>query len=42
MAEGQTVDEILRLYFALDADDAREALLFAAEAVRERNVPLAD
>jgi uncharacterized protein (DUF433 family) len=29
------------LYPDLDADDVREALLFAAEAVRERVLPLA-
>jgi uncharacterized protein (DUF433 family) len=41
VAEGQTTDEILALYPDLDADDVREALLFAAEAVRERALPLA-
>ena len=41
IAEGQTTQEILVLYPDLDADDVREALLFAAEAVRERVLPLA-
>lgn len=41
VAEGQTVDEILGLYPDLEADDVREALLFAAEAVRERIPPMA-
>lgn len=41
VAEGQTVDEILKLYPDLEADDVREALRFAAEAVRERTLPLA-
>ena len=41
VAEGQTTEAILALYPDLDADDVREALLFAAEAVRERALPLA-
>ena len=41
VAEGQSTHEILALYPDLDADDIREALLFAAEAVRERVLPLA-
>jgi len=41
VAEGQSVPQILALYPDLDADDVREALLFAAEAVRERTLPLA-
>jgi uncharacterized protein (DUF433 family) len=41
IAEGQTTQDILVLYPDLDADDVREALLFAAEAVRERVLPLA-
>lgn len=41
VAEGQTTEEILALYPDLEADDIREALLFAAEAVRERALPLA-
>jgi uncharacterized protein (DUF433 family) len=41
VAEGETTDSILLLYPDLEADDVREALLFAAEAVRERSLPLA-
>jgi uncharacterized protein (DUF433 family) len=41
VAEGQTTEGILALYPDLEADDVREALLFAAEAVRERALPLA-
>ena len=41
VAEGQTTPEILALYPDLEAEDIREALLFAAEAVRERALPLA-
>ena len=39
VAEGQTTREILALYPDLEADDIREALLFAAEAVREQPAP---
>jgi hypothetical protein len=38
--EGETTDAILALYPDLEAEDVREALLFAAEAVRERTLPL--
>jgi uncharacterized protein (DUF433 family) len=41
IAEGQTTQDILVLYPDLDAEDVREALLFAADAVRERVLPLA-
>jgi uncharacterized protein (DUF433 family) len=41
IAEGKTTPDILALYPDLEADDVREALLFAAEAVRERALPLA-
>ena len=41
VAEGQTTPEILALYPDLETEDVREALLFAAEAVRERALPLA-
>lgn len=41
VAEGQTTEDILALYPDLEADDVREALLFAAEAVRERAFPIA-
>lgn len=40
VAEGMTHDEILAAYPDLEADDIREALAFAAEAVRERELPL--
>ena len=41
VAEGHTTEAILALYPDLEPDDVREALLFAAEAVRERALPLA-
>jgi uncharacterized protein (DUF433 family) len=41
VAESETTAGILTLYPDLESDDAREALLFAAEAVRERTLPLA-
>jgi uncharacterized protein (DUF433 family) len=41
VAEGQTTSDILALYPDLETDDIREALRFAAEAVRERALPLA-
>jgi uncharacterized protein (DUF433 family) len=41
VAEGQATKGILALYPDLEADDVREALLFGAEAVRERALPLA-
>jgi uncharacterized protein (DUF433 family) len=40
VAEGMTEGEILRAYPDLERDDIREALYFAAEAVRERTLPL--
>ena len=40
LAEGQTPQDVLALYPDLEAEDVREALLFAAEAVRERVLPL--
>jgi uncharacterized protein (DUF433 family) len=40
VAEGIEVLEILRDYPDLESDDIREALRFAAEAVREREIPL--
>ncbi len=39
VAEGMAVDEILRAYPDLEKDDVHEALRFAAEAVRERDLP---
>jgi uncharacterized protein (DUF433 family) len=41
VAEGQSPERILALYPDLEAEDIREALLYAAEAVRERALPLA-
>jgi uncharacterized protein (DUF433 family) len=41
VAEDQTPAEILALYPDLEMEDIREVLLFAAEAVRERTLPLA-
>jgi uncharacterized protein (DUF433 family) len=40
VAEGMSVDEILREHPTLEAEDIREALQYAAEAVRERMIPL--
>jgi len=40
IAEGATAAEILADYPDLDAEDVREALRFAAEAVSERQLPL--
>jgi len=40
VAEGMVTGEILRAYPDLDEADVREALRFAAEAVRERELPL--
>jgi len=40
MADGMTDDEILKAYPDLEREDIREALRFAAEAVRERELPL--
>lgn len=40
LAEGMTPDEILEAYPYLEADDVQEALEYAAEAVRERELPL--
>lgn len=42
IAEGMSKEEILGNYPDLEPDDIREALLFAAEAVRERELPLID
>jgi uncharacterized protein (DUF433 family) len=40
VADGMTEAEILRDYPDLEEADVRAALLFAAEAVRERELPL--
>ncbi len=41
VAEGMSTDEILAANPDLEAEDIREALRYAAEAVRERELPLA-
>lgn len=40
IAEGMSPDEILNAYPDLEREDITEALRFAAEAVRERELPL--
>jgi hypothetical protein len=40
VADGMTEEEILRSYPDLEREDIREALQYAAEAVRERALPL--
>jgi uncharacterized protein (DUF433 family) len=40
IAEGMDAAEILQAYPDLEQDDIRESLRFAAEAVRERELPL--
>lgn len=39
VADGMTTDEILQAYPDLEREDVQAALRFAAEAVRERQVP---
>ena len=41
-ADGMTEDEILKAYPDIQRDDIREALRYAAEAVRERELPIID
>jgi uncharacterized protein (DUF433 family) len=41
VADGMTNEEILKAYPDLEEGDIREALQYAAEAVRERELPLA-
>jgi uncharacterized protein (DUF433 family) len=41
VADGMTTEEILALHPDLEPEDIPEALRFAAEAVRERELPLA-
>ena len=41
VADKMTESEILKAYPDLDADDIHEALQYAAEAIRERELPLA-
>jgi len=40
VADGMSADEILAAYPDLERDDIAEALQYAAEAVRERELPL--
>jgi uncharacterized protein (DUF433 family) len=40
VAEGMTADEILEDFPYLEREDIAEALRYAAEAVRERQLPL--
>lgn len=40
VADGMTAADILKAYPDLDSADIREALRFAAEAVRERELPM--
>jgi uncharacterized protein (DUF433 family) len=41
LADGMSTAEILDAYPDLEAEDVREAMRYAAEAVRERELPLA-
>lgn len=40
VADGMGEDEIVAAYPDLEAEDVREAIRYAAEAVRERELPL--
>jgi uncharacterized protein (DUF433 family) len=40
VADGMSEEEILKAYPDLEREDIREALRYAAEAVREREIPL--
>lgn len=40
VADGMSPDEILKAFPDLERQDIREALQYAAEAVRERELPL--
>ena len=40
VADGMSEREVLETYPDLEAEDIREALRYAAEAVRERELPL--
>jgi uncharacterized protein (DUF433 family) len=42
VADGMTETEILSAYPDLERDDVAKALRYAAEAVRERELPLVD
>lgn len=41
IAEGMSADEVVQAYPDLETGDVQEALRYAAEAVRERELPLA-
>jgi uncharacterized protein (DUF433 family) len=41
VADGMSESEIVSAYPDLEAEDVREAMHYAAEAVRERELPLA-
>jgi uncharacterized protein (DUF433 family) len=41
IAEGMTAEDVLDAYPDLELADVQEALRYAAEAVRERELPLA-
>ena len=41
IADGMSESEIVAAYPDLEAEDVREAIQYAAEAVRERELPLA-
>lgn len=40
VADGMTEDEILTAYPYLEAEDIKEALHYAAEALKERAIPI--
>jgi len=40
VASGMSREEILKAFPDLEPEDIKEALLYAAEAVREREIPL--
>lgn len=40
LADGETIEEILRGYPSLKADDVRATIAYAAELARERVMPL--
>ncbi len=40
VADGMSTDEILKAYPDLEREDVRESLRYAAEAVRERELPV--
>jgi len=40
VADGMTEEEVLKTYPDLEHEDIQEALRYAAEAVRERELPL--